>query len=556
MSPPRPLVLWPAPGWPLVLGPAEHAVELLVAHDGIELEALSAWAGGLALRDAAGVRAALRPDVRAQAADALPAPRDEPRIAAAVASNGVRRVARLRLAAREAPGPRPPARTRVFDLVRGDTLVRPRCVARHVPGAEVRIGFASDLHHAALWDEVHEELRRCAPELAAAALHPNMQVRRLVADANARAARGELDALVLGGDLVDHVYRVSRATCTGRPDETNLPGLLGALAPLAVPCFAIPGNHDHRLHPWRPRVYGLAEIGVPWPRLRDRLRAAGRWDPWPLRPRDLDALRTREPDGRDGLAHHLALLAPAADFALDFAGLRLVLLSTGRDALCRWHATEPGRRRVLLRSLGSSWEHPDSEGLHEEQIAELAGSLAGARGGAAVFLHAPLLHPRGPIEARLARLDPGEADTRAAHARFDRALFARGLRRGVFFRNAAPFLRALRAAPGPLAVFSGHVHHAHAFRWDRVRGDIRSCRFPVGQEAAAGAGVAFANAPAVSHVPVRAPEEAPGYLVACFASGALRRLERVSLAGSADGDAPPEAGSGAKPEAACQPLVS
>ncbi|HEY8494418.1 MAG TPA: hypothetical protein VIN04_11025, partial [Myxococcota bacterium] len=94
MSPPRPIVLWPAPGWPLVLGPAERAVELLVAHDGIALEALAAWAAGLALRDAAGVRAALHADARAPAAEPLAAPDDEPRIAAAVASGGVRRVAR------------------------------------------------------------------------------------------------------------------------------------------------------------------------------------------------------------------------------------------------------------------------------------------------------------------------------------------------------------------------------------------------------------------------------------------------------------------------------
>src|SRR5690606_6975247 len=285
----------------------------------------------------------------------------------------------------------------------------------------------------------------------------------------------------------------------------------------------------HRLHPWRPRAYGLAEIGIPWPRLRAALRAAGRWDPWPLRPSDLDALRTIEPDGRDGLAHHLALLAPARDFTATLGDLRLAFLSTGRDVLCRWSAVEPGRGRLLVRSLPSSWEHPDSEGLDTDQLSRLGDALAGG-GGSAVFLHAPLLRPPtgARIETRLPRLEPGDPDAPGAAAAFDRALFASGLRRGVFFRNAAPFLRALRAARGPLAVFSGHVHRAHAWRWDPRSGAAASVDWGAvdGDE-----GVRFANAPAVAHVPPGEPDARPGYLVASFEGGALRALERVVLGG-------------------------
>jgi hypothetical protein len=507
-----------------VLGPGEHRFELLVGHDDIDPGTLTSWASGLALRQPGSAPVSLP----VTSIEPLGSPLEDERIRQAGETLGVRRVARLHVDAATAPPPRLPARARVFDLVREGGTLRPRCVARHAPAGPLRVGFASDLHHAALWDEVHADLRRFAPDLADGALHPNTQVRRLVTDANARAARGELDALVLGGDLVDHVYRVPREGCSGSAADTNLPGLLDALAALAVPCFAIPGNHDHRLHPWRPRAYGLAEIGVPWPRLRALLRAAGRWDPWPLRRGDLDALRTRDPDGRDGLAHHLALLAPAADFALTFAGLRLVFLSTGRDALCGWSGVERGRRRVLLRSLRSSWLHPDSEGLRDEQLAHLEGALRGAA-GAAVFLHAPLLHPRGPVERHLPRLDPGPANGPAERTRFDRALFARGLRRGVFFRNAAPFLRTLRDASGPLAVFSGHVHRAHAWRWDPRRGDTRSCRWPVEE----GSGVTFANAPAVAHGPPDEPAETPGYLLATFVGGVLRRLERATLAPAA-----------------------
>lgn len=524
-APVAPRVLWPAPGLPAVLGPGERTFDLLVAADGLGGGDLAAWGAGLGLRALDG--APIVPLVVREQLDALAAA-DEPKVAKAAAALGVRRVARLALDAGAAVGPDPPRRARVFDVVRAGVCVRPRAVARHVPGARLRIAFASDLHHASLWTAVHDVLRRFAPDVAARALDPNAQVRRLVEDLNRRASRGDLDAVVLGGDLVDHVYRTPRSACDGSAGHTNLPGLLEALATLEVPSFAISGNHDHRLYPWRPRVYGLEAIGVAPARLRGVLRAGGLWNAWPLRPSDLDALRTREADGRDGLTHHLAQLAPATDFTLELGGLRLVFLSTGRDILCRWSGVEPGRGRLLARSLRTSWEHPDSEGLDDGQLKLLASALGRARRGAAVFLHAPLLHPaaKEPIEARLPRLDPGEDDGDDARVRFEQRLYRTGLRQGVFFRNAAPFLRALRRAETPLAVVSGHIHRCHAWRWDPRRGDTESCRLPL---PGASDRVLFATAPAVAHAPPLETDQTPGYLVTTFEHGAPCGLERVPL---------------------------
>ena len=82
-----------------------------------------------------------------------------------------------------------------------------------------------------------------------------------------------------------------------------------------MPSFAIPGNHDFRVCPWRPRSYGLAELGIPAARTTALLRAADLWDAWPLRLADLHALRSREPGGRSALAQHLLQIAPATDRA-------------------------------------------------------------------------------------------------------------------------------------------------------------------------------------------------------------------------------------------------
>ena len=47
------------------------------------------------------------------------------------------------------------------------------------------------------------------------------------------------------------------------------------------------------------------------------------------------------------------------------------------------------------------------------------------------------------------------------------ALEQAGVHRGVCFRNPAPLLRAMAAAPGPVVMFSGHVHQATAIELDR-----------------------------------------------------------------------------------------
>ncbi len=514
---PEPDVLWPAPGLPALVPPTGGMLELLVAHDEREARDLARWAAGLSLCD--DERLALgTPQVRALAARALPR---RVRAAAALPRHRARRFAAIRLAIPPGAAPEPPRRARVFDLWRGKRRARARCVAVRAPRrGPLRLAFASDLHVGALWDEVATAVARHAPDLAPRLRNPNALVRRLVAQLEHLAARGELDAVVLGGDLVDHVYRFARTRAPHGTDDTNLPALLAALEGLGAPCFAIPGNHDHRLFPWRPRVYGLESVGVPPLRLRALLRAAGLWDAWWLRPSDGDALRTEESE-RPALAHHLAELAPATDYAVDLDELRLVFASTGRDLLPRWREVEPGRRRILLRSLRWSWASPDSEGLDRAQIGRLARRLDGAR-GAAVFLHAPLLSPppHGRAEQWLPRLGaPGDPDD----ADFERGLAASGLRRGVFFRNPAAFAAALRGAPGDVAVFAGHVHRTHAVELDPRCGALRSRATPlVGLRDDR---IPLLTAPAVGHAsPAHA--EPPGYLLARFEQARLTGLER------------------------------
>lgn len=513
-------ILSPAPCLPALLGDGNTELDLIVTRAECSDDEVTAWSAALQLRDvASGERLGL--GLRSVIPLPLPQVPAHARGAASLDAGDGATLARIRLAVAQGLAPAPPRRTRVFDLMTHDTVLRPRAVAsRHTGDGVLRIAFASDLHVATLWDDIASALERHAPGLRPTLLHPMRLFEEMLSQLDGLAWRGEVDVLVLGGDLVDYVYRDRHAR--GGVASTNLPLLLDRLARLPVPVYAIPGNHDYRLYPWRPRVYPFTGAGLPQAGAAQAMRRAGMWDLWPLHRHDIDALRTSEADGSPALRHHLRALAPATDFSVDIDGLRLVFMATGRDVLPRWRTVERGRLGMLVRSLPTSYQHPDCEGLSEEQLAVLRAELSGCR-NAALFFHAPLLNPPPgrTVHGRLERLDPGDDEALSARIRFERRLFATGLRHGVFFRNPALFVRTLRSFHGSLAAFSGHVHGTHAFSLDPHSGAARS----VPLEQARSNGVhTLLNAPALGQTATH-DGEPPGYLLARFDNGRLATVQ-------------------------------
>lgn len=505
---------------PALLEGETRRIEFVVAHTERGLDPLFDWARRLTLRDR------LQRTRIALAIDYL-----EPLERSAVGGLARRfaelpdaqglRFARLVAYVAHSLTPAPPRSARVLDLMVDDAVERSNAIGVLAPRRRLALAFASDLHVAAFWQIMADAVSRFAPDLAPKFLHPGRLLGRFIDQANHLAARGDLDLVILGGDLVDHVHPYARPV--SQAGETNVARLAEALSRLEVPAIVLPGNHDHRSFPWRPRLPGLGAVGIPAGRSSRILRDAGLWDPWPLRPSDRHTLRTEDEAGRPGLAYHLALLAPATDFHLTVRGMRLVFASTGRDVLPRWREVEWSRLGFLLRSLRSSWDDPDCEGFTDAQLAAMNGALDGAR-GAALFFHAPLLHPhpRESVEKRLDRLDPGDRDDQASQLIFERRLFATGLRRGVVFRNVGPLIRMLASHRNPLAVFSGHVHRSSAIAFDPPSLRLRSVPFAVPQ--APDRTVSLLTAPALGHV--RFPgSEPPGYLLASFEGGRLAALE-------------------------------
>ncbi len=399
-----PYVVWPAPGYPALLEAEQNEFSIIVAHESSFPEALHRWADHLALQ---GKSNRITTPLNVVGLEALSLEGLDPaaRGFAGLPDASDVSYARIRMRASRGLHPTPPRSVELYDLAVQGSLAKSRAVAVFADSRrQLSLAFASDLHVAVFWTEIIRAIGQHAPQLLPTVVDPSQMLNRFIEEANALCADGALDLIVLGGDLVDHVHQRPRREIRGRFVETNVHRFVELLAPLRVPTIAIPGNHDHRLFPWRPRTYGLKAIGLSADRTRKLLQAGGLWDRWPLHWDDFNALRTVNDAGRPGLADHLTLVAPATDFAVDLRGLRLVFASTGADAIARWRSTEAARLGALIRSLFTSWTHPESEGFHDDQVRQLAESLQGAR-GAAVFFHSPLLHARdhGRIEDCLGR---------------------------------------------------------------------------------------------------------------------------------------------------------
>lgn len=521
------MLCWPTPGSPLILNGEAREITLVVEHHEATMEAVREWARGLRLIDRHGEAHGLALLETATGEQATAPPfaaerRTWPELPP-VAAPRSRAILRLH-SADNSTLPGGPSKQQLWHLAHGDRILRRNCICRMPPGRTVRLAFASDLHIAALWDRVAEAIERHVPHLFPTTLHPSELLRKFVREANELAAAGELDAVVLGGDLVDHVYVHPRREVEQGRRDTNLDALLAMTAPLQVPMFAIPGNHDYRIYPWRPRAYGLGSIGLDKEQTRKVLRAAGWWDWLPLAPSDTDALKTYERD-EDLLVHHRQAIAPTTDFHADLRGLRLVFANTGRDVVLNWNRVERERRSLMIRGLRSSWVDPDSEGLHEPQLHSVERAIDGAP-AAVLFTHAPLFHPRHRRREHAPfAIDPGERNGLASRVHFENRLFATGHRGGVIFRNPGEMIRTLTRASQPLAMISGHVHKATAIHLDRRQMTAQLAPFAAPVD---GDSIPLLTAPSLGHRR-GARGEKPGYILATFLDGRLSQVERRFL---------------------------
>ena len=520
-----PAIIWPAPGFPAFLEPGNQHLDVIVAFLNPQ-ESLHGWAQEISLHDRPGNT--LIPLLTEEIAPAEPQEiADKAAQFSTLPSAAGLNFARIRF---RAPRFLPQSSARdmqLFDLSVKGQVERPRSVVfSHRPSNVLKIAFASDLHVAYLWNEIADAADRYAPELAEVVANPHRLLDNFIDEANSLAASGDLDLIVLGGDLVDHVHRyprIKKRDCAAG----NIHLLLAMLDRLEVPTLMIPGNHDHRAYPRRPRSSGLDVIGISRQQSESLLRKSGLWDFWPLSLSDLDALQTYDEAGIPALSNYLTHGAPATNYCVSLRGLRLLLVSSGCDILARWRDVEPERLGLLVRGMRTALSCPDSEGFSEIQLTQIAGWLKGSR-GAALFFHAPLLATRGGVHSRelICSLDAGSQDSLGRRVWFEKRLQKAGFRCGVSFRNPGALLEKLSSTTSPIAAFSGHVHYPSAVEIDR---DTKQAHFINPNQAASRSDtITLLTAPALGQLgPLTA--HPPGYLLARFVDGALVSLQCRAL---------------------------
>lgn len=139
----------------------------------------------------------------------------------------------------------------------------------------------TDLHVATRNDEILDEVlkvkheKKCGDDIAKRYINFNRNLRKFIQRANSMAEEGNLDFVVITGDLVDFAFHgwgdeinldennwktfINIITGAGKEKERNNPGI-------KIAVFTSTGNHDWRLHPYDPNLskynrdsFGLTE---------------------------------------------------------------------------------------------------------------------------------------------------------------------------------------------------------------------------------------------------------------------------------------------------------
>jgi hypothetical protein len=398
--------------------------------------------------------------------------------------------------------------------------------------------FAADTHVAEAWDRIAadsfglapleagtegqpaDRLRRAFSRQAFTAgfIDPNRQWRDFIGEANARSRRGELDLIVLGGDLVDYQlpgnFGLFADMVTGR-----VPGC----AELEAPLFTLPGNHDYRRFPYRPQVYPLDRCGLHDLQRDHFFRQARGERRTRLSIADARAVLAGD-GGRHPLAEYLLTINPLVDDVLNLGRTKFVLLDTGRDVIRDLLHVRPRRWGNFLRAAVHSWIFPGSAGLTDGQAGRLAretededatnvflvfhaGLSGGSIGRGGADGGSPPLRSKGI---------PADADSLRARVRLEKTLLRSGFGRGGLFQNHLSLIRAAVKADRTTVGLSGHFHRPVVLRLDKSSGRIRieSPAAPAPAPSSSAASSFFLGGPALGHANFRSdPPGRPGYIV-------------------------------------------
>lgn len=451
------------------------------------------------------------------------------------------------------------------------------CVIRH-HWEEVRFLYAADTHVAEMWYDLRaliaaQPKRGSLPgggtvaadrllsreSLAENFIDANQNLVALINIANERADAGELDFIVIGGDVVDYVYSRPRRESRESYEDTNInlfvKIVLGECGgkPLRVPLITTTGNHDYRLFPYRLNTYGLRHCGL-HNRITRQLLGLGQPVGRVLPTRaDIDSVLGRR-GSATSLKHYLFRVNPELDFVRDFGGTRLACFDTGRDAFLNARRTHPARWMNLARTTLFGGSDPDSEALSDEQAKLLRASCGAEFPGAVVaVLHSGLFNSVPEFEVQpesfaeagdagwlcdereyelpLTVSDAGDLDgSIGARVKFETRIRDAGLNNGCLFSNQDAVAEVALVPDRPFLALGGHAHREFEVRIDRTSGKLFNRQYSKGRVQASRDGDSYVLTPmALGTVQSKYPvPDFPAFYVVSGGNDGLQ-LEKQSL---------------------------
>ncbi len=182
----------------------------------------------------------------------------------------------------------------------------------------------------------------------------NDHLRYLIKQANQLAEKGELDFILMTGDLIDYInpslgdadqtnWKFFHDILTGNATTTNRPEV-----PLQVPIFTVLGNHDFRLNHYR-----LGDGG-------------DRWKEYGLTKKEFKQFDKKEPNIKFprqlkanlfGIADYLVNFNPDLEYAVNLGAHRMLCLDSGEDEFTAASAEKliiGGVKRAFTEGLRSA----------------------------------------------------------------------------------------------------------------------------------------------------------------------------------------------------------
>ncbi|MCP4006621.1 MAG: hypothetical protein GY725_20775 [bacterium] len=417
-------------------------------------------------------------------------------------------------------------RTLLYDLeleVGDRSLTKPNSVYFSAnTNQDLKLLTATDIHVARRWQEIHDDVLRVFPPrqtrparhsaelggfdpadawthdtFADSFVDANRNFARFISIANALWNRGDLDLIVLSGDLIDYKFSDDRGRSGGGFQQSEwshfeelLLGQSSLSERLLVPMYTALGNHEYRLHPYKIQIYGLRHSGLADEQTAEYLKRTEQWMDFKYRFSDLNALRINT-GNQHSLDFYYEKFNPFAAYGLDLGAARLIVLDSGPDFYCERSNMLGGRWRRFFSSLLSSSGGPRTTGATSEQITFLETQLDEAPDDqpAVIVSHAPVLSPSSmprvdagevPLNLRIDSTFSSNAGSKETQMRFEWMLHRRGLDAGAMFHNQLPILESLRSEQRDVVALAGHNHRQLEMALDKSDGQLYAGRYSEG----------------------------------------------------------------------------